>query len=388
MKLFTKFNILKCLSICLGLLLVGQGQNVGFAQSQLNSFNQDHIFTTYAIKVDVTANNARDARAQALSDAQVRGFWRLLRKISIEDQFLKLSPLSPTTIRDFVAGIEVHDERTSAHRYMATLDISFNKFKIIEYLGMQNLPYTELTGGPLLLLPVYEYGGVFTLFEGNNPWLRALDDADIQNHLHKFIKPRGDFEDLLLLGDAGNLSHSLAANQERLQRLNEKYGTSDIFFAHVWWGEVRENGLKNLHFKFGSGQTPQRHDGVIVSGPNDTPESMFAKAATAIFGRMDINWRNQTLTTFGSFNEIKLHVTVQSAKEWNDIIEKLRNTAIVRDVNIEKLAVPVSSVNVIYAGVFEQLRLVLEGLNFNLVDEYDGWYLKYTDENESNTAQR
>ena len=373
MKSFSKIKFAKILALFAACLLVAQAQSGVFAQSNVY---QNHIFSVYDIDVDVTSTNARAARLEALNNAQLEGFWRLLRKISLEDHFLKLPTLDAVTIRDFVSGIEVHDERTSARRYIATLDISYNKSKIIEFLGAENLPYTELTGGPLLLLPVYEYGGVFSLFEGNNPWLNAMFEAGIDNHLYKFIKAKGDFEDILLLGDAGNLSNNLNSNQTRLRRLNDKYAISDVLFAQVWWAETNENGLKNLNFKYGLGLSPVRHSGVIVATVNDTPEIMFEKAAQAIFGRLDIAWRQQTLTTFGAFNEIKLHVSAQTAVEWSDILDRLKTTPIVRDVTITKLSVPVSDVIVTYAGVFEQLRLVLEGINLNLVEEYDGWYLE------------
>lgn len=357
-------------------LMLGLMQIVAAAGAQTSS--QDHIFTVYGVAVDVTARNARDARVEALSNVQVTSFNRLLRKISLEDRLVEAQILSANNIRNYVSGIVVHGERTSSRRYIATMDVSFNKEKVLEYLGTNNLPYTELTGGPLLLLPVYEYGGVSSLFEEDNPWRDALYKADMENHLYKFNLAEGGFEDQLLVGNTDVLRRNVEDFQGRFKDLNNKYNTSDILIARAWWGEVGENGLKNLHFSYGRGLSPSRDSGVIIASAGQTQESMFVTAAQAIFARMDIAWRQQTLTTFGSFNELAVHVVAQSATEWVDIIERLEGTPIVRTVEVEKLAVPVSQINIVYGGVFEQLRLVLEGVNLTLVEQYDGWYLEKT----------
>lgn len=346
------------------------------AQTIANRGVQDHIFTVYGVEVDVTARNAREARGKALETAQVQAFWRLLRKISLEDALLDVGKISPLDIRNHVSGIEVHNERTSPRRYMATLDISFNKEKILQFMGLNNLAYSELTGGPLLLLPVYEFAGVFNLFEENNPWRQALYGADIENHLYKFNLAEGGFDDQLLVGNTENLRDTADLSQGRFRTLVERYNASDLLVARVWWGAVADNGLRNLHFSYRRGMSQITEGGVIIAAKIDTQETMFNKAAEAIFTRLDISWRAQTLTTFGSFNQLEVHVVAQTAQEWVDILERLRATPIVRDVIVEKLAVPVSNIKIIYAGVFEQLHLVLAAANLSLREDFDGLYLE------------
>lgn len=363
----------KC--FCFGLLMLGFF-SISTQSVQAQDNFQDHIFTIYGLSVDITASNAREARSLALTKAQVSGFNLLLRKISIEDRLAEARPLSSNEVSNHVSGIEVHNERTSARRYIATLDISFNKAKVLQYLGMNNLPYTELTGGPLLLLPIYEYGGVAALFEDDNPWLNALSKADIENHLFKYKLAEGNFEDQLLVGNLSALNNNQQDFQARSSKLNSKYGTSDLLLARAWWGSSDENGLKNLHFSYSRGLSTQEKSGMIVAHESYSQEHMFIMAAQAIFNRMDISWRQQTLTSFGAFNELEVRVSAQNAVQWVDIIERLKATPIVRTIEVDKVAVPVSQITIIYSGVFEQLRLVLQGVNLNLVEDFDGWYLE------------
>jgi hypothetical protein len=338
--------------------------------------DQDHIFTVYNVSVDATANNARSARSQALATAQVTAFDLLVRKISLEDRLIEATPLSIIDIRNLVSGIVVRDERTSARRYLAELDVSFNKTKVLEYLGINSLPYTELTGGPLLLLPIYEYGGVSLLFEARNPWLQAIKGVGIENHLYKFKLPAGDFEDQLMVGNADLLRNHNQGLQNRFSKLSIKYNSADILIIRAWWSDVGANGLKNLHFSYGRGLSSNTDEGTIIASRSYSQEDMFRIAANTIFSRLDLEWKEQTLTTFGAFNEIKAHIFAQSAEQWVDIIERLEATPIVRAVEIEKLAVPVSKVNIVYSGVFEQLSLVLKGVGLILVEKFDGWYLE------------
>ena len=99
-------------------------------QAQENS-----VFFVSGVEVDVTAASARDARNIALLDGQRAAFSQLYRKLVAEEDWAYEPTLANDQLAPLVQGFDVHDERSSATRYSATLDVKLDADRTREILG-------------------------------------------------------------------------------------------------------------------------------------------------------------------------------------------------------------------------------------------------------------
>ena len=77
------------------------------------------IANPYEVKgvdVDVTAETASDARAQALREGQQRAMAILLERMTLKSDHARLPGLSPEEITEYIQDFSVAEEKTSAVR--------------------------------------------------------------------------------------------------------------------------------------------------------------------------------------------------------------------------------------------------------------------------------
>jgi len=88
------------------------------------------------VAVDVTGNNALDARDKALNQARRNAFSILSRRLDLGGDVIAEDD---RTIATLVDSFEINREKLSSNRYMASINVLFNEPAIQGYLG-QNKP--------------------------------------------------------------------------------------------------------------------------------------------------------------------------------------------------------------------------------------------------------
>lgn len=146
------------------------------------------------IEVDVRGSSPEDARANGWREAQKLA-WAKINGPAIPDSRLD----------SLVAAIIVEEEQLGARRYIARLGVVFDRQRAGALLGSGG---AAARSAPMLLLPVVESGGSFTMFETRNDWQRAWAEYQFGSSRIDYVRPSGAGGESLLLtyGQTGRRS--------------------------------------------------------------------------------------------------------------------------------------------------------------------------------------
>ena len=148
------------------------------------------------IEVDVQADTGEEAREKGWREAQ-RKAWAQIDGPSVSD----------SQLASMVSAIVIDRERIGPKRYIATLGVIFDRQRAGRYLGGQA---RKRSSAPMLLMPVTESGGAYTVFEVRNPWQRAWAEYNPGTSRIDYVRPSGAGGDSLLLnyGQIGRRSRA------------------------------------------------------------------------------------------------------------------------------------------------------------------------------------
>ncbi|MEB3415649.1 heavy-metal-associated domain-containing protein [Alteriqipengyuania sp. WL0013] len=165
------------------------------------------------IEVDVTADTAQEAREKGWTEA-ARLAWEKLEGPQISDGQLN----------SMVAGILIERESIGPKRYIATLGVVFDRQRAGGMLGQGS---QAKRSAPMLMLPVLNEGGVYTMFESRTEWQRAWAEANFGSSPVDYVRPSGAGGESLLLtyGQTGRRSRVWWRN------ILDQFGASDVLVA-------------------------------------------------------------------------------------------------------------------------------------------------------------
>ncbi len=330
------------------------------------------LYTVYNIQVDVSARTAAQARERALEQAETRAFWILLNKIAISEDLQVLPEMSGDEIRGYVRSMEILEEHSSRRRYRATLDITFEPPTIRVLMGTSGIRFSEISTSPLLVLPVWREAGTDYLFEDGNLWLQAWRNADLTNWLTPFILPRGDFEDRNRL-TARNVSDT--RKEATRAYIKQAYGVETVFVVRARRSEDG-SGIKRLSYELSGKGDAEPLTAFVMGTADQSWDQLLLEAVSHIQRLLDNDWKRQTLTAFGEFNQLNVRIQVDRIEDWLEFTRGLQAISIVRDVSPVRLALPWSELKILYLGTYEQLQLALEQANLRLIRIEGGFLLK------------
>ncbi|MEX0342386.1 MAG: heavy-metal-associated domain-containing protein [Erythrobacter sp.] len=162
------------------------------------------------IEVDVRADSAAEAKAEAWTQAQ-RIAWERLEGPQLND----------SQIEGLVSAIVIERERLGPKRYIATLGVVFDRQRAARYLGSEG---ESTRSAPMLLLPVTVSAGTQMVYEQRNPWQRAWAEYQAGQSRIDYVRPTGAGGDSLLLtyGQTGRRSRTWWRNAL------DQFGAADV----------------------------------------------------------------------------------------------------------------------------------------------------------------
>ncbi|SMC68456.1 hypothetical protein [Novosphingobium sp. B1] len=210
-------------AILLGLALVsGLGDAALVAQIEgdrgIPPIASNGDYEVRGIEVNVSGDNAEDARTKGWREAQRKAWAKLWESNGTGGS---VPGLDDATIESMVAAVVVEREQIGPRRYIATVGVIFDRARTGERLGMGG---AKARSAPLLVVPVLYQGGVATVFETRNPWQKAWAEYRTGASAIDYVRPAGSGSDSLLL-TAGQLDRR-SRNWWRL--ILDEFGAADV----------------------------------------------------------------------------------------------------------------------------------------------------------------
>lgn len=341
--------------------------------------DSDRLFTVHGVAVDVTAVNATEARSQALADAQARAWVKLTNKLVSEDSIGRLPPASPPLLERLVRAVDVREERSSARRYLARIDVSFWADGVRDLFAQAGVSYTESGAGPYLLLPVLVEGGAYHLF-GEHEWRTALEAADFKNRLVSYRLPTETVQTRRWL----NPLLQADVRPSDLEPVARIFSVAKIVVAKAVRRFDFASGKEALDYEVVIGPLLDDNDviersirsGRLVAGPDESSYDLLLKAADMVLREADNNWKARTLVEGSDLNNMSVLVPVRGLSDWMAVRDRLAEVSTVRHIEMTEINIPLSKLIIEYIGTKDQLQLALAQANLVLDQGADTMVLR------------
>ena len=322
-----------------------------------------NVFQVDRIKVDVSATSTTLARSTALQQGQARALSIAMRRLAKQEEWEKLPDIRTLDIENMVEVLRISDEKTGPTRYLATLSIQFKAAPLRDLLRSYGVAVTEVQSKPALLLPVLEDLQGLQAW-GEHWWQTSWRDFDIDNNPAPLLLPLGGLDDSLI----ANAEDILIGDPAKLQMLNDRYGTQTVIVAHAL-ADV-EGQLGVTAYIFGE----EESDVIVRTYRTGEPhEDMGRVAIDEIASALAERWKQVAAVASDEKQILRVRADYLSLKEWTQLLSRLNEAKLVREVTIVELAKSYAYLDLAYIGSVTQLGGNLGQRGLMLVEGEAGW---------------
>ena len=338
----------------------------------------EEVFTVRNVAVDESDKTASAAREIALRAARRMAFSRLSRRIVLPEDLVRLPLPTDDALANLVTDFEVTQEKSSGQRYLATLTLRFAPEKMRALLQGANIRHSETGAQPVLVIPVLEGPGGRILWEAN-AWRDGVSAALSQtgasdDRLAPLVLPRGDFEDV----SAVTPDQAIAGDRTRLDILMRRYKTADILMMHaVQSSAPNSNGGAAFDVSLNRLGVPEESLQIerFEAAPGEPAESVLKRAAGALVRAAEDAWLSETALDFALQASLEVVAPLSTLEDWLALQKRLKDTPMIRQVDLRALSVKGAQVNLHYLGTPEKLAAALSKNGLVLTQDSGRWQL-------------
>lgn len=330
---------------------------VGPAAAQSRSGD---IFLVSGVRVDQSAPDRAQARAQGIAAAQRAAFERLARRItSAEDQArLTIPRPDDAALNLLVRAVDVEDERPSGSRYIGRFAVRFDPNGVRTALQAAGFQVLEARGAPVLVVtqPTPDQGAA-------DPWLQAWQQGGFGGEL---------------------LPVTVAAPTDQvdwaaLQPMAAAAGAQTVVVA-----TARQTGAALvadlIEFDANGAQTPRGQASAAVQGGDAGLPDAYRRLAEAANARLQTLWKTGLTLQASQRSRIVVSALYRDMSEWTRVKQGLEQAAqtTISDIRIEAIGREGAVVTFAHAGSLDDLARALERFNLQLAQSSQGPVLRAT----------
>ncbi|MGF1475101.1 MAG: DUF2066 domain-containing protein [Geminicoccaceae bacterium] len=326
------------------------------------------------IRVDATAENAVNARQQALAEGQTQAFDRILRRITRLEDHARLPSASEVDVQRFIQDFEITEEQVAATRYIATLDVAFDQDEIAELLKQARLPFTVTAAPRTLVVPVLRAGDQIWLWQENNPWAGAIERVISPYALANFEMPLGDLGDVVALSE----DQALAGDRAALQALANRSGTEQALLvllespvAYEPGGTPQPMTLRSA--ALGGGLQPMEER--VLPQPGESWDQVLRRSGERVQTLYSDRWLRDNLLRFDQQRQIEVGLSLSDGDTWPFAWRQLAELAEVRQVVVQRFSADEVLLRIDHLGDAGQLGRSLQRSGLRLEPDADRWRL-------------
>lgn len=283
-------------------------------------------YTARDVPIEATADNAAQAREQAIAAGQVSAFRTMLRSITDPADHARLPQPAGGDVRSMVDTYSLSGERTTDTSYRARITVRYDGAAVRDLLQRHGIGHAASASDPVVVIPVYQSApdAAPVLWEDTNPWLAAWRSAGGRNVLMPMEVPTGDLRDVTSI----TAQEALQPDSAALERLLERYGRAQALVAHA----VRTGpDTLAVSLNYGSPRAMARTAGTTITrDAGETDAAFLARAAEGMAARMDADWRGATMIRTGTAREVTALASLTGFGDWVAIRRGLERSPLVR----------------------------------------------------------
>ena len=333
-----------------------------------------NVFELQGVPVDVTADNAAQARSQALARGQDEAFRRLLERLTLKEDAEKLPEPGSLVVTEFVSDFSVSNEKTSTVRYLATLSVRFKAAPVRSLLRELGIRFAETTSKPILILPVFQGLVGVLLWEDANTWREAWNLRRGGSGLVRIALPLADLADISAL----HVQHAVSGNVDRLTGLAVRYSAGDTVVSYARIGQDPQSGGRRLEIsntRYSSRQEPVTDLVALPLTSSENVEALMLRAVDAVAAKLEEDWKYENLLDHDGEWVSAVTVPIGSLKDWLNVKKRLGSVSVIRRMEMVLMSLDEVRINLHHVGAPEQLQTALGQTDLAMVREDDEWVL-------------
>jgi hypothetical protein len=336
----------------------------GGAAAQVANGN---AYTIAGIDVDASAADALKAREQGIQEAKRRASRMLVDRLVAAEDRGRVPPLDGARLDSMVRGVEFVRERSTADRYIATLNVVFAADQVKAWLADSGVRVVETVARPALVIPLWKGPAGVEALDDPNAWREAWRALDTSGSAVPVTVVRADPTDQAALSGEQAYVGDVAA----LSRLNQRYRAPTIIVAIVE-GDKETGPLSVAGIRYDT-QTGARSD--IARVPIEGA-AQLGEAAKKMHARLDEDWRSIAVVRRDSQDALDVVVPIRALGDWVQVRQRLSAVPAVKSVVVRSLEADRAELHLEYYGTADELQRTLAQAGLSLEKGADQWRLQ------------
>jgi hypothetical protein len=327
------------------------------------------------VKVDVTADSAAAARQKAHAEGEVKAFEMLLARIVRGADRGRLPRLSAGEVSALVADFSVAEEKTSAVRYVATLDFRFRGERVRDLLESYGVAMAATPPPPLVVVPVLRTAAGTVLWDDPNPWRQAWERRSGGDGIVPIVVPPGDLADIASIDP----ERAMRGDARSLNALTQRYTAADALVAVAELRTDAASGAASVavtYTRYEGGRAVFQGAKTIAGKRTDGVADLLAQAVAAVDADLQERGRDGLEVPQGQAAVAAVAIPVTQLNDWLAVRSRLERLPAVRRVELVQLSREWVRINLYYLGSVEELASALQQAELSLRREADVWILQ------------
>ncbi|MCE2992410.1 MAG: DUF2066 domain-containing protein [Candidatus Jidaibacter sp.] len=187
---------------------------------------QNEVFRVVDVRIKAESNDLENAESEAVRQGIQDAFKILLFRLCTDDQKWKIEHTNISNVFNFVKQTTIRDERKTAFKYMATMDIVFDEGAVKNFLGKNGFKYFTMYSPVQLVIPILKKNEKYVIWE-DEEWMSAWGEMPSELGLLKLVYLMGDLEDNLILTP----KTAADAKFPYFQKILQKYKAEEVILA-------------------------------------------------------------------------------------------------------------------------------------------------------------
>lgn len=315
------------------------------------------------VKVSVSAEltSAREARTAAIQNGEADAFWILMQKMVTAEDLSKIEMPPADEVTNMVQKVSVSNEKTTATKYMADIDVRFHPEKVQQFLKQRQIPFLERSLPPTVVLPIFENNGNRFILEEQNPvyaYLKKQETGDL-------IIPVGDLEEMAWAGRLTELQ-----DDRVIQAFLDRYG--------VKRGVILQVKQRGPYVSVRSDVFPDQSDKVIPKAfemmvPSGRISDIMPELWDKVKAEQEELWRRENTDGIEMPDVFWVQVPITRLADWVAINRKLKQSDLLKQAEVRGFRPGMVLMTLTYKGRIGQLQAHLHKLGLDLtIDETSG----------------
>lgn len=326
---------------------------------------QNAAYRVSGVEVSATAADAVQAQALAIEQGQREGLRQLLERLAGAGAAPSTAGLP---MQDFVSSFEVLDESVGPTSYSGTLAITYDRDAVQELLDGQGIAFVREQQAPVLLVPLWDTGAGLKLWEADNAWKAAWDEALDTDAVATFVVPLGDLRDLALV----DADQAIRADPAALRALAERYGTEEVVVARLIGSGTPGSPLQVQAQSYGT-DAPAPYRAVVRLDGGSLQESL-ERAVREMQRAYDARARSRAVAASGPMAPLVVSTAVTGLESWGRLVQRLETMSGVEVRGVREFSRDSATLDLRVAGGAERLRPELERSGWFLRDDGAGGF--------------